>query len=82
MPAYAKDAKIVCFFQPAQKFKDAEVQDKVRDIRLQRPGEPRPRRDAADRLRTDRADRRRRGKDRRTREESGELTTGEPAGTP
>jgi len=21
MPAYAKDAKIVCFFQPAQKFK-------------------------------------------------------------
>jgi hypothetical protein len=82
MPAYAKDAKIVCFFQPAQKFKDAEVQDKVRDIRLQRPSEPRPRRDAADRLHADRADRRRRGKDRRTREESGELTTGEPAGTP
>ena len=30
MPAYAKDGKVVCFFQSA-----AEVQDEVRDVRLQ-----------------------------------------------
>ena len=39
MPAYAKDGKVVCFFQSR-----AEVQDKVRDARLQRQGEPRRRR--------------------------------------
>ena len=68
MPAYAKDGKVVCFFQSA-----AEVQDEVRDARLQRRGEPRRRRHVADRLRADGVDRRRRGKDRRAREESGEL---------
>ena len=39
MPAYAKDGKVVCFFQSAQKFKV-----EVRDVRIQRPGEPRRRR--------------------------------------
>ncbi len=38
MPAYAKDGKVLCFFQPA-----GEVQDAVRDARLQRRGEPRRR---------------------------------------
>ena len=36
MPAYAKDGKVVCFFQGAQKFKA-----QVLDARLQRRGEPR-----------------------------------------
>src|SRR6266705_798207 len=53
--------------------KRAEVQDEVRDVRLQRQGEPRRRRHVADRLRSDGVDRRRRGKDRRAREESGNL---------
>ena len=44
--------------------KRAEVQYEVRDVRLQRQGEPRRRRNVADRLRFDRVDRRRRGKDR------------------
>ena len=68
MPAYAKDGKVVCFFQSAQKFND-----EVRDVRLQRRGEPRRRRHVADLLRAEGVDRRRRGKDRRAREESGEL---------
>src|SRR5438477_3047631 len=55
--------------------KRAEVQDEVRDVRLQRRGEPRRRRHVADRLRSDEVDRRRRGKDRCAREESGELRT-------
>src|SRR5262245_66146047 len=59
MPAYAKDGNVVCFFQSAQKFKT-----EVRDIRLQRQGEPRRRRHVANRLRSDGVDRRRRGKDR------------------
>jgi hypothetical protein len=41
----------------------AEVQDEVRDARLQRHGEPRRRRHVADRLRAEGADCRRRGKD-------------------
>ena len=53
--------------------KRAEVQREVRDARLQRRGEPRRRRHVADRLRAEGVDRRRRGKDRRAREESGEL---------
>src|SRR3990170_6692031 len=53
----------------------AEVQHEVRDVRLQRRGEPRRRRPVADRLRAEGVDRRRRGKDRRAREESGELRT-------
>ena len=77
MPAYAKDGKVVCFFQSR-----AEVQDEVRDARLQRRGEPRRRRHVADRLRSDGVDRRRRGKDRRAREESGELRTELATGPP
>ena len=49
-------------------------QQQVSDVRLQRHGEPRRRHHVADLLRSDRVDRRRRGKDRRAREESGELT--------
>ena len=51
MPAYAKDGKVVCFFQSA-----AEVQVEVRDIGLQRQGEPRRRRHVADRIRAEGAD--------------------------
>ena len=68
MPAYARDGKVVCFFTPAH-----EVQLAVRDARLQRRREPRRRHHVADLLRADGVDRRRRGKDRRAREESGEL---------
>src|SRR6266536_1656369 len=60
--------------------KRAEVQHQVRDVRLQRQGEPRRRRHVADRLRSDGVDRRRRGKDRRAREESGELRTEQATG--
>ena len=70
MPAYAKDGNVVLLLP-----KRAEVQDEVRDVRLQRPGAPRRRHPVADRLRSDEVDRRRRGKDRRAREESGELRT-------
>jgi hypothetical protein len=55
--------------------KRAEVQNEVRDVRLQRPGEPRRRRRVADRLRAEGVDCRRRGKDCCAREESGELRT-------
>ena len=68
MPAYAKDGKVVCFFQSAQKFKV-----EVRDVGLQRRGEPRRRRHVADLLRAEEVDRRRRGEDRRAREEGGAL---------
>src|SRR5919204_257155 len=49
--------------------------DEERHVRLQRQGEPRRRHHVADRLRAEGVDRRRRGKDRRAREESGELRT-------
>jgi hypothetical protein len=55
--------------------KRAEVQNEVRDMRLQRQGKPRRRRHVADRLRAEGVDRRRRDKDRRAREESSELRT-------
>src|SRR5439155_13978542 len=58
--------------------KRAEVQDKVRDARLQRQGEPRRRPHVADRLRAKGADCRRRGNDPRAREESGALRTESP----
>ena len=45
MPAYAKDGKVLCFFQ------SAEVQLQVRDAQLQRRGEPRRRRHVGDLLR-------------------------------
>jgi uncharacterized protein YdhG (YjbR/CyaY superfamily) len=76
MPAYAKDGKVVCFFQSAQK-----VQIEVRDVRLQRRREPRQRRHVADLLRAQGADRRRREKDRRAREEGGALSQLLTAGT-
>jgi hypothetical protein len=54
--------------------KRAEVQLEVRDVQLQRQGEPRRRRHVADLLRAEGVDCHRRGKDRRAREESGELS--------
>ena len=63
MPAYAKDGKVVCFFQSGQKFKTRYATLGFSD-------------DVADQFRSDEADRRRRGKDRSAREESGELKTG------
>ena len=68
MPAYAKDGKIVCFFQSADKFKARYATFGFND-----DGEPRRRRHVADLLRADGADRRRREEDRRAREEGGEL---------
>src|SRR6266487_346486 len=59
----------------------AEVQNEVRDARLQRQREPRRRHHVADHLRADGADRRRRGKNRRAREESGELRTEQATST-
>ena len=54
----------------------AEIQREVRDVRLQRHGEPRRRRHVANLLCTEGVDRRNRSKDCRAREESGELRTG------
>ena len=51
----------------------AEVQDEVRDVRLQRRGESRRGRHVADWLRVGDVVRRRRGENRRAREEGGEL---------
>ena len=76
MPAYAKDGKVVCFFQER-----GEVQLEVRDVRLQRRGEPRQRRHVADLLRAQGADRRRGEEDRRAREEGGALRTRYTSGT-
>ena len=42
MPAYARDGKIVCFFTPADKFKERYADD-----RLQRRREPRRRQHVA-----------------------------------
>src|SRR2546430_3358790 len=53
----------------------AEVQNEVRDPRLQRRGEPRRRRPVAGRLRAEGVDPDRRGKDQRAREESHPLRT-------
>src|SRR5215208_6226222 len=52
--------------------KRAEVQREVRDVRLQRQGEPRRRRHVGNLLRAEGADSHRRGKDQRAREEGGE----------
>ena len=70
MPAYARDGKVVCFFQSAQKFKT-----RYATLRLHARGEPRRRRHVADRVRSEGVDCRRRGKNRGAREESGELRT-------
>ena len=58
MPAYAKDGKVVCFFQ------SAEVQDEVRDVRLHATRRISTTRHVADRLPREGVDCRRRGKDR------------------
>jgi Domain of unknown function (DU1801) len=68
MPAYAKDGKVVCHFQSAQK-----VQVEVCDPRLQRQGEPGQGRHVADLLRAQGVDRGRREEDRRARQAGGEL---------
>jgi hypothetical protein len=70
MPAYAKDGKVVCFFQSAQKFKTRYATFGFSDKANLDEGA-----NVADRLRSNGVDRRRRGKDRRAREESGELRT-------
>jgi uncharacterized protein YdhG (YjbR/CyaY superfamily) len=57
MPAYAKDGKVVCFFQGAGKF-----DSRYATLRLQRHGEPRRRAHVADLLRAEGVDCRRRGK--------------------
>ena len=78
MPAYAKDGKIVCFFQSAEKFKA-----RYATFGFERRGEPRRRRHVADLLRAQGADRRRREEDRRAREEGGELRNhGDESRTP
>ena len=68
MPAYAKDGKVVCFFQSAEKFKS-----RYATLGFSDTAEPRRGHHVADRLRADGADRGRRGEDRRPREESGGL---------
>src|SRR5207245_876255 len=50
-----------------------EVQNEVRDVKVQRQGEPRRRQHVVDRLRAEEVDSGRRGKDNRAREESSEL---------
>ena len=70
MPAYAKDGKVVCFFQAAEKFKSRYATFGFNDTATSRR-----RHHVADRLRPDGADRRRRGTDRRAREEGRELRT-------
>jgi hypothetical protein len=77
MPAYAKDGKVVCFFQDARKFKTRYATLGFSDEANLDEGDMWP---VAFALKG--ADCRRRGKDRRAREESGELraelTTGPP----
>ena len=68
MPAYAREGKVVCFFQSADKFKARYATFGFSDS-----GEPRRGRHVADLLRAEGVDRRRRGKDRQAPEESGEL---------
>ena len=76
MPAYAKDGKVVCFFQSAQKFNT-----RYATLGFSDRGEPRRRRHVAGRLRAEGVDCHRRGKDRRAREESGELKSSGAIGT-
>ena len=68
MPAYAKDGKVVCFFQPASSSRRATRPSASSEAT------PRRRRHVADGLRADGADRRRSRRDRRAREEGGGLT--------
>ena len=70
MPAYSKDGNVVCFFQPAQKFKTRYATLGFSDEANLDEGDMWPVTFALKGL-----TRRRRGKDRRAREESGELST-------
>ena len=71
MPAYARNGKVVCFFQSAEKFKTRYATfGFMHEANLDEGDAP-----VADRLCAEGVDRRRRGKDRRAREESGELRT-------
>jgi uncharacterized protein YdhG (YjbR/CyaY superfamily) len=70
MPAYAKDGNVVCFFQSAQKFKTRYATLGFSDKANLDDGAMWPTAFALDGV-----DRSRRGKDRRAREESGELRT-------
>ena len=75
MPAYAKDGKVVCFFQSAQKFKTRYATLGFNDAANLDDGAMWPTAFALDG-----ADRRRRGENRRAREEGGELTPVEADG--
>ena len=68
MPAYARDGKILCFLQSAEKFKTRYVTLGFND-----GGEARQRRHVADRLCPTGARPRRGEEDRRARQESGAL---------
>lgn len=68
MPAYAKDGKVVCFFQGAQKFKTRYATFGFSDRANLDDGQH-----VADGVRTRDADRRRRGEDPYAREEVSEL---------
>ena len=68
MPAYAKDGKVVCFFQSGQKFKV-----EIRNVRFPRRCKPRRRRHLANLFCPEEAHPRRRGKDQQACQESGEL---------
>ncbi len=70
MPAYAKDGKVVCFFQSALKFKSRYATFGFSDAANLDEGDMRPTSFALKELTAAR------GKDRRAREESGELRTG------
>ena len=70
MPAYAMDGKVVCFFQSAQKFKTRYATFGFSDAANLDEGAMWPTAFALDEV-----DRRRRGKDRRAREEGGQLRT-------
>ncbi len=71
MPAYARDGKVVCFFQSAEKFKT-----RYATLGFMHEANLDEGRHVADRLRAEGVDGRRRGKDSRAREESGELRNG------
>jgi len=70
MPAYAKDGKVVCFFQSAQKFNSRYATFGFNDTANLDEGTMWPTAFALTEL-----TRRRRGEDRRAREESGDLRT-------
>ena len=70
MPAYAKDGKVVCFFQSSAKFRDA-----VRHVGLSARSEPRRRRHVAGCLRMKELTASEEARIGRARKESGELTT-------